>query len=252
MSCPRLCLHVLHVLTTSPRLPDSGRQQTSFFFFWILSSLLLRNTDQGVETCVQVSWDSGTDGKESCGSLVKAQASARLDVPTAFFFAGRTMYTEYTLTACMTYKTVCSQARPDTECVLVAQELNGSVAFSRSTMSSPCWSLPHLLSSSLPQHAALPGQRDLLQEDTVHQEPLSQEPLLKTSANAIRSESNAKESVSHYESAGNLRPNTPTDQGVQHVCKFLCECLDMCLSGNRFQHQEKGECLDVCAAGNQP
>ena len=39
----------------------------------------------------------------------------------------------------------------------------------RSAMSSPCWSLPHLLSFSLPQHAALPGQRDFLQEDTVHQ-----------------------------------------------------------------------------------
>ena len=38
------------------------------------------------------------------------------------------MYTEYTPTACMTYNTVCSQARTDTECVLVAQELNGSVA----------------------------------------------------------------------------------------------------------------------------
>ena len=79
-------------------------------------------------------------------------------------------------------------------------------------MSSPCWSLPHLLSSSIPQHAAPAGQRDLLQEDTEHQEPLSQEPLPKTSANAIRSESNAKESLSHlsFESAGNLRPNTPT------------------------------------------
>ena len=79
-------------------------------------------------------------------------------------------------------------------------------------MSSPCWSLPHLFSSSPPQHATLPGQRDFLQEDTVHPEPLPQESSPKTSANAIRSESNAKESLSHlnYESAGNLRPNTPT------------------------------------------
>ena len=79
-------------------------------------------------------------------------------------------------------------------------------------MSSPCWSLPDLRSSSLPQHAALPGQRDLVQEDSVHQEPLPQEPPPKTSANAIRSDSNAEESLSHlaYESAGNLRPNTPT------------------------------------------
>ena len=47
-----------------------------------------RDTDQGVETCVQVSREShpsGTDGdrKESCGSLVKAQASARVFVPNA-------------------------------------------------------------------------------------------------------------------------------------------------------------------------
>ena len=33
----------------------------------------------------------------------------------------RGVYTEYTPTACMTYNTVCSQARMDTECVLVAQ-----------------------------------------------------------------------------------------------------------------------------------
>ena len=80
----------------------------------------------------------------------------------------------------------------------------------RSALSSPCWSLPHLLSSSLPQHAALLGQRDFLQEDTVHQEPLSQEPLPK----ATWSESNAKEPLSHlnYESGGNLRPNTPTQR----------------------------------------
>ena len=77
-----------------------------------------------------------------------------------------------------------------------------------SAMSSPCWSLPHLLSSSLPQHEAPPGQNDLLQDDTVHQEPLSKEPLPKT----IWSEGNAKEPLSHinYESGGNLRQNTPT------------------------------------------
>ena len=78
----------------------------------------------------------------------------------------------------------------------------------RSAMSSPCWSPPQFLSSSLPQHEAPPGQHDLLQEDTVHPEPLSQEPLPKTTW----SESNAKEPLSHinYDSGGNLRPNTPT------------------------------------------
>ena len=45
-------------------------------------------------------------------------------------------------------------------------------------MSSLCWSLPHLLTSHLPQHEAPPGQHDLLRGDTVHQEPLP--PLPKT------------------------------------------------------------------------
>ena len=40
----------------------------------------------------------------------------------------RLLYTIYTPTACMTYNTVCSQARTDTECMLAAQERNGSVA----------------------------------------------------------------------------------------------------------------------------
>ena len=43
-----------------------------------------------------------------------------------------------------------------------------------SAMSSPCWSLPHLLSSSPPQHEAPLGQHDLLQDDTVHTEHLFQ------------------------------------------------------------------------------
>ena len=49
-----------------------------------------RHTNHGVGTCVRVSRDSdpsGTDGdRRSCGLLVKAQASARLDVPTARHF----------------------------------------------------------------------------------------------------------------------------------------------------------------------
>ena len=52
----------LHVLTTSP---NSDRQTNDVFL--ILSSLLLRNTDQGVETCVRVSPESrpsGSDDKE--------------------------------------------------------------------------------------------------------------------------------------------------------------------------------------------
>ena len=119
--------------------------------------------------------------------------------------------------------TVCSQARTDTECVNVAQELETAQlhciifvrlkeSVNRSAMSHPCWSLPHLLTSHVPQHAALLGPRDLLQEDIVHPEQLPHEPLPKTSANAIRSECNAKESLSHpnYECAGDLRNKTPT------------------------------------------
>ena len=121
--------------------------------------------------------------------------------------------------------TAFSQARTDTECVIVAQELETAQSHCiitvrveesviRSAMSHPCWSLPHLLTSHVPRHAALPGPRDLLQEDTVHPEQLPQEPLPKSSANAIGSESSAEESLlqPNYESAGNLRNNTPTNE----------------------------------------
>ena len=91
----------------------------------------------------------------------------------------------------------------------------------RSAMSHPCWSFPHLLTSSPPQHAAISGPRDLLQDNTVHRQSLPPEPLQPLPeqlpheplpANDIRSENNAKESRSdsEYESAGNLRMNTPT------------------------------------------
>ena len=126
--------------------------------------------------------------------------------------------------------TVCSEARTDTECVTVAQELETAQSHCiipvrpresviRSAMSHPCWPLPHLLTSPVPQHAAQPGPRDLLQEDTVHPEQLPQEPLPKTSANAIWSESNAKESLSdpNCESGGNLRPNTPTGYEPEYL-----------------------------------
>ena len=101
------------------------------------------------------------------------------------------------------------------KCVLVARELNGSMCLSCSIfvrikivchpvscVISSCWSLPYLLSSS-PQHEEPPGQHDLLQDDTVHREPLPK---------TTRLESNAKEPLSHvnYESGGNLRTTTPT------------------------------------------
>ena len=112
----------------------------------------------------------------------------------------------------LTSTTVFSQAQ--ITYVLVAQELNGSGLQRHqcahenrsviwSAMSSPCWSLPHLLTSSPPQHEAPLGQHDLLQDDTVHREPLPK---------TTRLESNAKEPLSHvnYESGGNLRTTTPT------------------------------------------
>ena len=70
-------------------------------------------------------------------------------------------------------------------------------------MSSLCWSLPHLLSSSLPQHEAPPGQHDLLQDDIVHRAPL---PL------PVQSTSSADEPLSHvnHESGGNPRNTSPT------------------------------------------
>ena len=101
----------------------------------------------------------------------------------------------------LTSTTVFSQAQ--ITYVLVAQELNGSGLQRHhcahenrsviwSVMSSLCWSLPHLLTSSPPQHEA----RDLLQDDTVHRTPL-QEPLHSTSS--------ADEPLSHaiYESGRN-------------------------------------------------
>ena len=138
------------------------------------------------------------------------------------------LYTECTPTACTTYNTVCSQARTDTECVPVAQELETAQSHCiifvrlkesviRSAVSHPCWSLPHLLTCHVPQHAAQPGQRDLLREDTVHPERLPQEPLPKTSANAIRSKSNTEESLSH--------PNSHASCALLSFSFGLCSCL---------------------------
>ena len=125
--------------------------------------------------------------------------------------------------------TICSQARTDVNaCLWLKTRWLSCIIFVRlkeyifkSVMSHPCWSFPHLITSIPPQHAALLGPRDLLQDNTVHRQPLPQEPLQflpeqlpreLSPANAIQSENNAKESLSdpEYESAGNLRINTPT------------------------------------------
>ena len=43
------------------------------------------------------------------------------------------------------------------------------------------------------------------------------------------------------------------DQGGQHVCKFLCECLDMCTAGNRpWSWKFLCGCLDMHLPGNRP
>ena len=109
-------------------------------------------------------------------------------------------------------------------CVLVAQGVwvAASLCASKNPSSGrPCHPLAGLFHiSSLPVHHSTLhylDSADLLQEDPVHLEQLPQEPSPKTSASAIRSESNAEESISllNYESAGNLRPNTPTGLRAQ-------------------------------------
>ena len=76
-------------------------------------------------------------------------------------------------------------------------------------MSSPCWSLPHLPTSSPPQHEAPPGQHDLLQDDTLHRTPLPE---------PIQSTSSSQEPLSNVncESDGNPRTKTPTPSGAEH------------------------------------
>ena len=58
MLCPRLCVHIL---TASPRPPESDRTKNEFFFFLTLPSLLLRNTDPGVQHVCSCSLDFHTD-----------------------------------------------------------------------------------------------------------------------------------------------------------------------------------------------
>ena len=85
--------------------------------------------------------------------------------------------------------------------VINVRHANGSVI--QSAMSSPCWSLPHVLTSSPPQHVAPPGQHDLLQEDTAHRAPLPE---------PVQSTSSANEPLSHvnFECGGNPRKTSPT------------------------------------------
>ena len=70
-------------------------------------------------------------------------------------------------------------------------------------MSSLCLSLSHLLTSSLPQHEAPPGQDHLLQGDTLHRARLPE---------PVQSTSSASEPLSqiNYESDGNPRNTSLT------------------------------------------
>ena len=122
-------------------------------------------------------------------------------------------------------------------CVLVAPELNGSSrivaslcawkeSVIQSAMSSPCWSLPHLLTSSPAQHEAPSGQHDLLQDDTVHRAPLP-EPIQSTSlARQLREWQNPAQHLSHIKKTratlGQMRPldrETPSSWRSQQQLK---------------------------------
>ena len=91
-----------------------------------------RDTAQGVETHVQVSRDSclsGTDGDRiSCGSLAQAQASARVDVPTAphFFLQWRRTRspTQHVCTSliCRENVSMCARPTPDRDLGSVIQD----------------------------------------------------------------------------------------------------------------------------------
>ena len=125
----------------------------------------------------------------------------------------RFLYTEYTPVACIMNNTVFLTSTDHIWCLwlksLTAQEVERhhcalkkkSVIWS--AMSSPCWSLPHLLTSSRPQHEAPPGQHDLLRDDSVHRAPLPE---------PIQSTSSANEPLSHvnFESRRNPRNTFPT------------------------------------------
>ena len=100
----------------------------------------------------------------------------------------------------ITYALVAQELKgPGLQCHHWAHE-NSSVIWS--AMSSPCWSLPHLLTSSLPRHEAQPGQHDLLQDDTAHRAPLPE---------PFQSTSSANDPLSHanHESGRNPRNTSP-------------------------------------------
>ena len=103
-------------------------------------------------------------------------------------------------------------------------------------MSSPCCSLPHLLSSSPPKHEAPPGQHDLLQDDTVHGAPLPE---------PTESTSSANEPLSHvnHESGGIPRKASPQRNRWVHSCdtrpKEKADTISVILTGLNVYLQRK-------------
>ena len=79
-------------------------------------------------------------------------------------------------------------------------------------MSHPWWSLPHLLTSHVPQHAALPGPLDLLKEDTVQLVVSAYQKHQQTQSGRIAALKNHAHTLTM--SAGNLRNNTPTQEKI--------------------------------------
>ena len=151
------------------RQDESGMKRPAAYFVFIMADFLMANFEFLVVAFFKI-WRSAVNGFFSVSACTNGPVShCRNAVPTI----RRGEYTEYTHSM-HDVNTVCSQARTDTECVTVTQELEKALSHCiifgrskesvvRSTMSHPCWSLPHLL----PQHAALPGRRDLLQEDAI-------------------------------------------------------------------------------------
>ena len=127
------------------------------------------------------------------------------------------MYTECTPTACMTYiqsshKHARTRMRAcGSRCLscIIFVRLKESVI--RSAISSRCWSLPHLLTSHLPQHEAQPGLHDLLRDDTEHQESFHFFQKRHCRKATLGRNAKLKNHSSHinYESAGNVRRTLP-------------------------------------------
>ena len=142
--------------------------------------------------------------------------------------------------------TVCSQARTNVNaCLWIKDKMVGlcHLCACKKFHLQVSHVTPMLVVStlfSLPVHHSTQHYLDCatLQDHTVHQQPLPQEPLQPLPeqlpsellpANAIRSENNAKELLSDpdYESAGNVRINTPTSYEPEELTTKEIETIPM-------------------------